>query len=216
METFKRLHGAPPIFRRSLSAHLASAIETTSTSQKHMKNLQELFLTELMDAYSAEQQLVKALPKVAEAVDSNELKEAVEHHLEQTQEHVRRLEQVFELFDTKPKAKKCEAMAGLIEETDDFIGEGFEGAVLDAGVIANAQKVEHYEISLYGTLRTWAGLLDKQEAVDLLEETLNEERETDENLTSIAESLNIAANEGEGEESEDSEVAREKSRSGKR
>ncbi len=181
-----------------------------------MKNLQELFLTELMDAYSAEQQLVKALPKVAEAVDSNELKEAVEHHLEQTQEHVRRLEQVFELFDTKPKAKKCEAMAGLIEETDDFIGEGFEGAVLDAGVIANAQKVEHYEISLYGTLRTWAGLLDKQEAVDLLEETLNEERETDENLTSIAESLNIAANEGEGEESEDSEVAREKSRSGKR
>ena len=185
-----------------------------------MKTLRELFLTELMDAYSAEQQLVKALPKVAEAADSSELKEAVEHHLEQTQEHVRRLEQVFELFDTKPKAKKCEAMAGLIEETEDFLDEGFEGAALDAGIIACAQKVEHYEISLYGTMRTWAGMLDKQEAVDLLEETLNEERETDENLTSIAESLNIEANEGESEgeeggESEDSETAR-KSRSAKR
>src|ERR1700691_1076187 len=92
----------------------------------HMKNLTELFLAELADAYSAEQQLVKALPKVAEAATSSELKEAVEHHLEQTEEHVRRIEQVFELFDTKPKAKKCEAMAGLIEETEDFINEDFE------------------------------------------------------------------------------------------
>lgn len=170
-----------------------------------MKNLTELFLAELMDAYSAEQQLVKALPKVAEAANSSELKEAIEHHREQTEEHVRRLEQVFELFDTKPKAKKCEAMAGLIEETEDFISEDFEGSLMDAGIIANAQKVEHYEISLYGTLKTWAGLLEKQEAVDLLEETQNEERDTDENLTSLAESLNFEARD-QGEEGQDSEA----------
>jgi ferritin-like metal-binding protein YciE len=170
-----------------------------------MKNLTELFLAELADVYSAEQQLVKALPKVAEAATSTELKEAVEHHLEQTQEHVSRLEQVFELFDTKPKAKKCEAMAGLIEETSDFIDEDFEADLKDAGIIANAQKVEHYEISAYGTLKTWAGLLNKQEAVDLLEETQNEERETDENLTSIAESLNIEDEPAENEEGDSSD-----------
>jgi ferritin-like metal-binding protein YciE len=156
-----------------------------------MKNLTELFLEELSDVYSAEQQLVKALPKVAKNVTSPELREAVEHHLEQTEEHVRRLEQVFALFDVKPKAKKCEAMAGLIEETADFMEEDFDGDLKDAGIIANAQKVEHYEISAYGTLKTWAGLLNNQEAVDLLEETQNEERDTDENLTSIAESLHI-------------------------
>jgi len=167
-----------------------------------MKTLTELFLEELSDAYSAEQQLVKALPKVAENVSSSELREAIEHHHEQTQEHVHRLEQVFELFDVKPKAKKCEAMAGLIEETDDFMGEDYEGPVKDAGIIANAQKVEHYEIALYGTLRTWAGLLDKQEAVDLLEETENEEKEADEALLGIAESINVEANEGEGADEE--------------
>jgi ferritin-like metal-binding protein YciE len=165
--------------------------ENLTKQRTTMKNLTELFLAELADVYSAEQQLVKALPKVAAAASSNELKEAVEHHLEQTQEHVRRLEQVFELFDVKPKAKKCEAMAGLIEETSDFMDEDFEADLKDAGIIANAQKVEHYEISAYGTLKTWASLLNHQEAVQLLEETQNEEVETDENLTSIAESLNI-------------------------
>lgn len=181
-----------------------------------MKNLTELFLAELADAYSAEQQLVKALPKVAEAATSAELKEAVEHHLEQTEEHVRRLEQVFELFDVKPKAKKCEAMAGLIEESEDFIGEDFDANLKDAGIIANAQKVEHYEISLYGTLKTWAGLLDKQEAVDLLEETENEEKETDENLTSIAESLDIEPHDADESESSEEDTDAPRSKTAKR
>ncbi|HWD17745.1 MAG TPA: ferritin-like domain-containing protein [Verrucomicrobiae bacterium] len=172
-----------------------------------MKNLTELFLAELADVYSAEQQLVKALPKVAENASSSELKEAIENHLEQTKEHVSRLEEVFELFGAKPKAKKCEAMAGLIEETSEFMNEDFEANLKDAGIIANAQKVEHYEISAYGTLKTWASLLNKQEAVDLLEETENEESEADETLTSIAESLNIE--DSDSNESSDSSESTE-------
>ena len=162
-----------------------------------MKNLKELFLAELADVYSAEQQLVKALPKVAEAASSSELKEAIEHHHEQTQEHVRRIEKVFELFGAKAKAKKCEAMAGLIEETEDFIDEDFEDSLKDAGIIANAQKVEHYEISAYGTLKTWADLLGNQEVVDLLGETQSEESDADLNLTSIAETLSFETEEEE-------------------
>jgi ferritin-like metal-binding protein YciE len=168
-----------------------------------MKNLKELFVEELADAYSAEQQLIKALPKTAEAAESEELKEAFESHLQETEEHARRLEQVFELFGEKAKAKKCKAMAGLIAEVEDLISEDVEGAVKDAGIIAQAQKIEHYEISLYGTLRTWAELLGNQEAASLLEETENEEKEADEKLNGIAESLNIEAIEEEGEEEEE-------------
>jgi ferritin-like metal-binding protein YciE len=172
-----------------------------------MKNLNELFLEELADLYSAEQQLVKALPKMAKAASSEELREGFEMHLEQTEEHVRRLEQVFEIFGEKAKAKKCEAMAGLIEEGKNMIEEDAEPAVKDAGLIAAAQKVEHYEIASYGTLRTWAELLEKDEAVSLLEETESEEKETDEKLTELSESINIEANQS-GEEEEEASSRR--------
>jgi ferritin-like metal-binding protein YciE len=173
-----------------------------------MKNLNELFLEELADLYSAEQQLVKALPKMAKAASSEELKEGFEMHLEQTEEHVRRLEQVFEIFGEKAKAKKCEAMAGLIEEGKNMIEEDAEPAVKDAGLIAAAQKVEHYEIASYGTLRTWAELLEQDEAASLLEETESEEKDTDEKLNELAESINVEANQGEEEEEEETSSRR--------
>ncbi|MDB6124362.1 MAG: hypothetical protein JWQ71_3355 [Pedosphaera sp.] len=181
-----------------------------------MKNLNELFLEELADLYSAEQQLVKALPKMAKAASSDELREGFEMHLEQTEEHVRRLEQVFEIFGEKAKAKKCEAMAGLIEEGKNMIEEDADPAVKDAGLIAAAQKVEHYEIASYGTLRTWAELLEKDEAVSLLEETESEEKETDEKLTELSESINVEANQGGEEEEETSSRRSVRPKAGKR
>lgn len=167
-----------------------------------MKDLNELFLEELADIYDAEKQLIKALPKMAEQANAPELQSAFEDHLEQTQEHVKRLEEVFELFEQKPKGKKCEAMAGLIEEAQDIMKEQATPPVMDAALIAAAQKVEHYEIATYGCLRTWAELLGKDEAIDLLEETLNEEKDVDESLTDIATNINQEANEGEEEEEE--------------
>lgn len=166
----------------------------------HMKDLKELFLDELADVYSAEQQLVKALPKMAKAASSDELREGFEQHLEQTQEHVNRVEQVFEVFGEKAKAKKCEAMAGLIKEAQQALEEDAEGPVKDALLIACAQKVEHYEIASYGTLRTWAEVLEENEAVSLLEETEAEEKETDDKLTTLAETVNAQANQGASEE----------------
>lgn len=175
-----------------------------------MKNLTELFLEELADVYSAEQQLTKALPKLAEAANSPELKEAIESHLEETEEHARRVEQVFESFDEKPYAKKCKAMAGIIAEGEEVIDEEAEPNLKDAAIIAAAQKAEHYEIAMYGTLRTWASLLEKDEAESLLEETLEEERSADEKLTGIAESINAEAESGadEGEEEEEGASAK--------
>jgi ferritin-like metal-binding protein YciE len=173
----------------------------------HMKDLRELFIDELADVYSAEQQLVKALPKMAKAATSDELREGFEQHLEQTQEHVSRVEQVFEIFGEKAKPKKCEAMAGLIKEAQEALGEDAEGAVMDALLIACAQKVEHYEIASYGTLRAWAEVLDESEAVSLLEETESEEKETDDKLTTLSETINQQANQGAGAEAEE-ETAR--------
>jgi len=170
-----------------------------------MKDLNELFLEELADIYDAEKQLIKALPKMAEQAKAPELQSAFEDHLEQTQEHIKRLEEVFELFEQKPKAKKCEAMAGLIEEAQDIMKEQATPPVMDAALIAAAQKVEHYEIATYGCLRTWAELLGKDEAIDLLEETLNEEKDVDESLTDIATNINQEANE-EGTEEEEKET----------
>src|SRR3984893_1337264 len=166
--------------------------------------MQDLFYEELEDLYDAEKQIVKALPKVAEAVASEELRNALEEHLEQTKEHVNRLEQVFTSIGREAKAKKCEGMKGLLEEGENVISELDKSPVRDAALIAAAQKVEHYEISGYGTLRTFAQLLGHDEAVELLEETLEEEKEADEKLTDIAESaINIeAADEDEGEEAE--------------
>ena len=174
-----------------------------------MKDLNELFLEELADIYDAEKQLVKALPKVAEAAKAPELQSAIEDHLEQTQEHVRRLEQVFGIFNVKPRTKKCEAMNGLIEEAQDLMKEESSAPVMDAALISAAQKVEHYEIATYGTLRTWAEALGKDEAVDLLEETLSEEKEADESLTDIAGNINQEATDAEEEESEERQGRRE-------
>ena len=149
-----------------------------------MSALRETFLDELADIYDAEKQLVKALPKMAKAASHEELKEGFESHLEETENHVSRLEQVFESLGEKAKGKKCKAMQGLVEEAQEMISED-EG---DAALICAAQKVEHYEIATYGSLCSWARLLGENEAADILGETLEEEKATDEKLTEIAES----------------------------
>lgn len=176
-----------------------------------MKDLNELFLEELADIYDAEKQLVKALPKMTEAAHAQDLQSAFEDHLEQTEQHIKRIEQVFQIFDTKPKSKKCEAMAGLIEEAEDFMKEQATQPVMDAALIAAAQKVEHYEIATYGCLRTWAELLGKDDALDLLEETLNEEKDADESLTEIASNINRQARQGEEEEEEEQQSSQRRS-----
>jgi ferritin-like metal-binding protein YciE len=153
-----------------------------------MENLEDLFHEELRDILSAEKQLVKALPKMAKAANSGELKAGFEEHLAQTETQVERLEKVFALIDKTPRAKTCKAMEGLVEEGSEIIEEDTEPAVKDAALIAAAQKVEHYEIAAYGTLVTWAKQLGLDEAVDLLSETLAEEKQTDEKLSGLAES----------------------------
>ena len=174
-----------------------------------LESLQELYLEELRDIYDAEQQLVKALPKMAKTATNEELKAAFEQHLEQTQEHVTRLEQVFEELGEKPKRKTCEAMKGLLEEGKEMMNEDAADDVKDAGLIAAAQKVEHYEIATYGTLRTYAEMLGFDEQADLLQETLDEEKDTDDNLTELAVScINLEAAEDEEEEEEEGTKAR--------
>src|ERR1700734_2228880 len=148
--------------------------------------INELFLDEIRDLYDAERQLTKALPKMAKASSSDDLRTALQDHLKQTEGHVQRLEEIFESLGEKGTGKKCAAMAGLGKEGDELVSEVDEGAVRDAGLIAAAQKVEHYEISGYGSARTHAQLLGHTEAVRLLGQTLQEERETDEKLTQLA------------------------------
>jgi len=151
--------------------------------------LHELFLDQLADLLNAETQLTKALPKIAKAAQSEELREAINSHLEETEEHVERLNQVFEAVGGKPKSKTCKAMKGLIEEGSEIIQELKGKNSVDAGIIAAAQKVEHYEIASYGTVRAWAEQMGHSEAVRLLEETLEEEKAADDKLTKIAESV---------------------------
>jgi len=151
--------------------------------------LHELFLDELADVYNAEQQLTKALPKMAKAAESDELREAFESHLEETREHASRLEEVARKLDESLKRKTCAAMKGLIEEADDLKKEQEDSPALDAALIAAAQKVEHYEIASYGTLVAWAEQMGHDEAVGLLQQTLEEEKSADEKLTSIAENI---------------------------
>jgi len=151
--------------------------------------LHELFLEELADIYSAEQQLTKALPKMAKAAESDELREAFEEHLQQTEEQISRLEQVFESLDESMKRKTCKAMQGLIEEGAEIMQEQKGSPAIDAALIAAAQKVEHYEIATYGTLCTWADQMGHQDALDLLKQSIEEEEATDERLTELAESL---------------------------
>jgi ferritin-like metal-binding protein YciE len=154
-----------------------------------LDTLKTLYLNELRDLYNAENQLVKALPKMAKAASSPELKNAFQKHLEQTKSHVERLEQVFEELGEKPKGKTCHGMKGLIEEGSEILEEEGEESVLDAGIIVAAQKVEHYEIASYGSVRTFAELLGKQKSAELLQVTLDEESETNEALNQLAEGI---------------------------
>ncbi|HEY3973118.1 MAG TPA: ferritin-like domain-containing protein [Candidatus Sulfotelmatobacter sp.] len=176
--------------------------------------LKELYIDELRDLYSAENQLVKALPKMAEGAASDELRQGFEEHLEQTKGHVQRLEQIFEELGEKPKGNKCKGMQGLIEEGSDVLNEDFEEAVLDAALIGAAQRVEHYEIAAYGTVSAFAELLGQSEQASLLNETLQEEKETDEKLTELSKEINSQANEGSSEEDrkEGSEMSTGKTR----
>jgi len=150
------------------------------------KKLEDLYYDTLKDIYYAERKILKALPKMAKAAQSGELKAAFEKHLDQTQTHVERLQQVFEILGKRAQGKTCEAIEGIISEGDEIIDE-FKGApALDAGLIASAQAVEHYEMTRYGTLKRWADELGMKDAVKLLDQTLSEEKETDAALTSLA------------------------------
>jgi ferritin-like metal-binding protein YciE len=154
-----------------------------------LNTLEKLYIEELRDLYNAENQLLKALPKMANAASSPELKEAFEKHLEQTKGHVQRLEELFEQRDESPKGKTCKAMKGLIEEGSEILKEEGEDSVLDAGMIVAAQKVEHYEIASYGSVRTFANLLGKDDEAKLLQATLDEESEANEILSQLAEGI---------------------------
>ena len=162
-----------------------------------LETLADLCVDELKDLYSAEKQLVKALPKMAKAASSPKLRKGFEDHLRQTEDHVERLENIFEQMGVKPRGPKCEAMEGLIEEGKRVMKEDAEPAVMDAALIAAAQRVEHYEIAGYGTVRTFARMLGNNEAERLLQRTLEEESQTNEKLTKLAESeINAAALQG--------------------
>jgi ferritin-like metal-binding protein YciE len=155
----------------------------------------------LKDLYNAENQLLKALPKMAKAASAPDLRKAFEDHLKETQGQVRRLERVFKKLDASPKGKKCKAMEGLIHEGKEIMSEDMDPAVLDAALITAAQKVEHYEIAAYGCVRTFARLLGYEDAADLLQETLDEEGAADKKLTKLAETvINIEAKSAGGEE----------------
>jgi ferritin-like metal-binding protein YciE len=153
----------------------------------------DLLVEEIKDLYSAETQLLKALPKMAKAAESEELRSAFETHLEQTKTHAQRLEQIMEDLDESPKGKRCKAMEGLIEEGKEVMEEDAVPVILDLGLITAAQKVEHYEIAGYGCARTLAELAGEKEVASVLQETLDEEGETDKLLTEIAMGLNLEA-----------------------
>jgi ferritin-like metal-binding protein YciE len=166
-----------------------------------INSLHDLYVDELRDLYDAENQLIKALPKMAEESNSDELRDGFEEHLEQTRGHARRLEQIFERLGEKPKGKKCKGMEGVIKESSEVLDEDMQQDTKDAAIIGAAQRVEHYEIAAYGTARTHADLLGREEDRNLLEETLEEEKETDEQLTGLAERINVKAEQGAGAQS---------------
>jgi ferritin-like metal-binding protein YciE len=164
--------------------------------------LKELYIDELKDIYSAETQLVKALPKMAKAAASEELRSGFEEHLEQTKGHVSRLEQIFQALSEKPTGKKCMGMEGLIKEGGEAAGEDYEDDAKDAALIGAAQRVEHYEIAAYGTVRAMAEQLGENQAVDLLSQTLQEEKDTDVKLSNLADQIQMVSASGEEEEEE--------------
>src|ERR1700736_4556950 len=168
-------------------------------------SLHDLFVEELKDLFSAENQLTKALPKMAKAASSDELRQGFEEHLEQTRGHVERLQQIFETLGEKGTGKKCLGMEGLVKEGAEIMEEDFEDGMMDAALISAAQRVEHYEIAGYGTVIAYAELLGESEQASLLRETLAEEKETDEKLTELAKEINVEANKGEDAESDEDE-----------
>jgi len=178
------------------------------------KTLHDAFLDELRDSYDAEKQLTKALPKMARAATSPELRAAFESHLEETRGHVDRLERVFESLDEKVRGKHCDGIAGIIEEGKSAMEEDFDEATMDACLIAGGQRAEHYEMAAYGTLVAWARLMGHKEAADLLQQTLDEEKAADKKLSSLAEGgINQQAADGahpadDEEEDEDEAPAR--------
>lgn len=183
-----------------------------------VNTLRELFLDEIRDLYDAENRILKALPKMAKAAESEELRSGFEEHLEQTKEHVDRLKQILSDMDEKASAKKCPGMIGILQEGEELMDEDFAGSVKDAALISAAQRVEHYEIAVYGCVRNWAQELGEDNAAELLEKTLTEEKETDAKLSEIAEQINASANSegtkrGEEEEEEERETPARKGKS---
>jgi ferritin-like metal-binding protein YciE len=161
------------------------------------ESLRELYIDELQDLYNAETQLVKVLPKMAKAATSAQLRNELDEHLRQTSEHVSRLEQIFEQLEKKPLGKRCLAMVGLVKEGAETLGQDYSGDVMDAAIIGAAQRVEHYEIAAYGTVRSFAGLLGENDHVVLLNQTLEEEKQVDRKLTDLSEEINRKAARGE-------------------
>jgi ferritin-like metal-binding protein YciE len=168
-----------------------------------LNSLRDLLIDELRDLHDAENRLVKALPKMAKAASHDELKEGFQEHLEQTRDHVDRLERCFKLLGEKARSKTCHAMKGLIEEGNEAIQEDAPEAIRDAKMIGAAQRIEHYEIAGYGTARAFAETLGETKVANLLQETLDEEGDTNKKLTAIAETVNEEANSSMGEEEED-------------
>lgn len=171
--------------------------------------LRALYIDELRDIFNAEKQLTKALPKMAKAASSAELRDGFTEHLEQTKGHVERLEQIFEALGERATGKKCAGMEGLVEEGSEIIEGDFEGNLLDAALISAAQRVEHYEIAAYGTVSAFAELLGEPEHVSLLQQTLDEEKQTDEKLTELSKDINVAA---QGQSSEPALKSRKQGR----
>jgi ferritin-like metal-binding protein YciE len=157
------------------------------------KNLKSLYVDELRDLYSSEQQLIKAIPKMAKAANSAELRKGFEEHLEQTRGHATRLEQILTGLGEPVKGKKCKGMAGIVAEGGEMMSEDFQGALLDAALISAAQRVEHYEIAAYGAVHAYAELMGETEAASLLQQTLDEEKETNQKLTDLSEEINSRA-----------------------
>lgn len=156
-------------------------------------NLQQLFVEQLRDLYDGEQQITKALPKLISKAQSSELKSALQEHLDVTKTQITRLEQIFKTLNEKPTGESCKGMKGVLAEGDDLVSKSNDPSVIDASIITSCQRVEHYEMAGYGTVRTYARLLGRQEWASLLDQTLSEEKEADETLSQIADSVNIEA-----------------------
>ena len=168
------------------------------------KTLKSVFVDELRDIYNAEQQLIKALPKMAKKATSEELQKGFEEHLEQTKEHAARIERIFGVLGEPVKGRKCKGMEGIVAEGSEVMSEDYKGAVMDASLISAAQRVEHYEIAAYGSVRAYAELMGESDAASLLKQTLEEEKETDQKLTDLSKQINEEAYQSgaAGEESE--------------